>query len=319
MNDVLIITNKEDITVDFIINELINRNAKYYRFNTEEIGSELLIDFEPLKNNLIINDRNNHTQIDLSSFHTVYFRRPKHPPLPRGLSIGECNFFINEFNVLLDGIYHFLSSKKWLNNVFDIRHAENKINQLMVANSIGFKLPKSLITNNTNKATTFFENQSSIFKPLKYGFINEIENQSSVLYTNIVDENFLNNINRIEILPIYFQNKLNKICDIRVTIVGDKIFPARIDSQSCSDSLIDWRATSNILPHHQIKLPDDIELKCFKLLKYYKLNFAAIDFILDENSDCIFLEINPNGQWAWIEKLLKYPISRTIVNFLLER
>lgn len=317
MNDVLIITNKEDVTADFIIDELINRNANYYRFNTEEIGHELLIDFEPLEEKIVITDTTIDKQIDLLSFKAVYFRRPKLPFLPKDLSIGECNFFINEYNVLLDGIYHLLSSKKWLNNAFNIRNAENKINQLLIAKSFGLDLPKSLITNNENNALIFFKNQSTIFKPLKYGFINEPEKQSSVLYTNSVDDNFLNNINRIKKMPVYFQKHINKNFDVRVTIVGNKIFPARIDSQSSTDSLIDWRAASNILLHEKIELPGDIESKCFKLLEYYKLNFAAIDFILDENDNYIFLEINPNGQWAWIQKLLDYPITQAIVDFLL--
>jgi len=37
---------------------------------------------------------------------------------------------------------------------------------------------------------------------------------------------------------------------------------------------------------------------------------------LDKNSNFIFLEINPNGQWAWIEKQTEYQISNEIVNLL---
>ena len=57
---------------------------------------------------------------------------------------------------------------------------------------------------------------------------------------------------------------------------------------------------------------------CLKLTKKLELNFSAIDLILDKNKDYIFLEINPNGQWAWIEKRLGYNISCEIIKLLME-
>ena len=71
-----------------------------------------------------------------------------------------------------------------------------------------------------------------------------------------------------------------------------------------------------ILEHKKHKLPIDIELKCLELTKKLKLNYSAIDLVLDKNGKYIFLEINPNGQWAWIENILKFPISKRIVDIL---
>ncbi len=45
--------------------------------------------------------------------------------------------------------------------------------------------------------------------------------------------------------------------------------------------------------------------------------FGAIDLVVDKNNNHYFLEINPNGQWAWLEKLLDFPISKTIVDHLI--
>ena len=56
--------------------------------------------------------------------------------------------------------------------------------------------------------------------------------------------------------------------------------------------------------------------QCITLLKILNLRFGAIDFILDTAGNFTFLEINPNGQWAWIEKRTGYEISNEIVNLL---
>ena len=103
---------------------------------------------------------------------------------------------------------------------------------------------------------------------------------------------------------------------MRVTVVGNKFFSAKILSQEYQDTKIDWRRSETTKLHYEkTRLPKEIKSKCLKLIKYSNLNFGAIDFAL-EDKEFIFLEINPNGQWAWIEKRLQYDISGAIVDLL---
>ncbi|AGS80463.1 MvdC/MvdD family ATP grasp protein [Leptospira alstonii] len=318
MNKVLIITNKEDVTVDFVINKLIHLNANYLRLNTEELGSEIFIKIDPIKGEVLIKENSKKEALDLSTFDTVYYRRPKLPTGPNSLTNGELHFFSQELNVILEYINVFLDNKLWLNKISNIRKAENKINQLSVAKNIGFTIPISLITNLPKEANAFINyTERSILKPLKVGLIEEEQLSSKIVYTNEVNQYFRDNIDRVGLLPVYLQEKIEKQFDIRVTIVGNKIFAAQIDSQSDETSKTDWRASRNILPHQRIQLPAKIERYCLELMKHFELNFAAIDLVLDKNDNYIFLEINPNGQWAWIEKILEYPISDSIARFLI--
>ena len=68
MNKVLILTNKDDVTVDFVINRLNNKKSDYFRFNTEEIGFELSVKILPLKNEFIIIDNCNGKEYYLSDY-----------------------------------------------------------------------------------------------------------------------------------------------------------------------------------------------------------------------------------------------------------
>ena len=45
---VLLFTNKEDVTTDFIVQELKRQEIEFYRFNTEELSKsvEIVLDFE---------------------------------------------------------------------------------------------------------------------------------------------------------------------------------------------------------------------------------------------------------------------------------
>ncbi len=314
MSNVLLITNKEDITTDFIVKELNNRGVNYFRFNTEEIGKTIDVSIKPELSSF--NLHHNNETIDLNDIHSIYYRRPKLPTPDDNLSNGEKIFFYREMETLLDGIYRFLEKKKWFNNVFDIRKTENKIFQLLVAKKIGFELPSSLVTNIPKHANSFVNNTQSIFKPLKNGFVEENEKTSKILYTNNIDENFINEINRIKEMPVYFQNKINKKSDIRITVINKKIHAIEIDSQISDISATDWRRAKNILPHKKITINSDLRKKILKLCSFFNLNFAAIDLALDDHGNYVFFEINANGQWAWIEKLLNIEMSKQIVDFL---
>ena len=123
----------------------------------------------------------------------------------------------------------------------------------------------------------------------------------------------------IRLAPCLFQEYIPKRIEIRVTVLKDKIFPIAIFSQSSEKTSIDWRRYDlENTPHMPYDLPKDIENKCFKLMKESKLIFGAIDLILTPTGKYIFLDINPNGQWLWLEKLTGVPITSSLVKLLVD-
>ena len=48
-----------------------------------------------------------------------------------------------------------------------------------------------------------------------------------------------------------------------------------------------------------------------------KLVFGAIDMIVTPAGEYVFLEINANGQYLWIEKQTGLPITSSIVDLLI--
>lgn len=68
------------------------------------------------------------------------------------------------------------------------------------------------------------------------------------------------------------------------------------------------------LPH---KLPKKIEDLCLRLVSELGLVYGAIDLILTPSDEYVFLEINPNGQWYWVEQLTKLPMLATLVDLLM--
>ena len=56
--------------------------------------------------------------------------------------------------------------------------------------------------------------------------------------------------------------------------------------------------------------------RCRALVRRLGLRFGAIDMVQTPSGEHVFLEINPNGQWLWIERATGLPIANAIARLL---
>jgi glutathione synthase/RimK-type ligase-like ATP-grasp enzyme len=115
-----------------------------------------------------------------------------------------------------------------------------------------------------------------------------------------------------------FQAYVPKRLEVRVTVVGSAIFPAEIHSQQTHRTRHDWRRYDHgetpYLPH---ALPGHVAERCLRLVAELGLCYGAIDLVLTPDGRYVFLEINPNGQYLWIEHATGMPISGAVCDLLL--
>ena len=318
---IVIITNKNDFTADFLILELNRRGVEYFRFNTEEYPTNVNISWI-IKNGIILGKiETNSLSIDINKINSVWYRRPGLPLINDHIvNPDDKNFAFVESKYFLDGFLKTINGF-WVSSPDSIYKAENKMYQLIIANQIGFTIYPTLFTNSPIELTNFYnENQNIIYKPLRVGKIDRNGKPSGLIFTNLLSDNDKPIFNTIKNAPGIFQKKIEKSIELRITVIGNKIFPVEIHSQENEQSLIDWRKIdSENIPHIPHILPKGIEEKCITLVKQMNLQFGAIDMILTPNGEYIFLEINPNGQWAWLQQLCpKIPLRETLVDLLLQ-
>lgn len=103
-----------------------------------------------------------------------------------------------------------------------------------------------------------------------------------------------------------------------MTVVGDAVFAATIEVENRHPTEVGWRRVEAArLRYGTYDLPNPIASQCVALLTTLGLQFGALDFLRTSSGELVFLEINPSGQWGWIERAVGHPISRTIANALL--
>jgi D-alanine-D-alanine ligase-like ATP-grasp enzyme len=87
-----------------------------------------------------------------------------------------------------------------------------------------------------------------------------------------------------------------------VTIIGDDIFAAELHSQVHEETQYDWRHYEVEVPTYEHQLPVEIAEQCLALTKAYGLHFSTSDLIVTPEGRYVFLEMNPNGQFLWVQE-----------------
>ncbi|MEO9461894.1 MAG: hypothetical protein ABJ242_04075 [Marinomonas sp.] len=311
---ILLVTNKRDVTTDFVVRELDARDIPFVRLNTEDIASgEVIFDLATGGWVVQVDDQT----LALDAVTGAYYRRPVAPLVdtdPDDAAIAP--YREGEWSAVLKSIWNELEGR-WFNSPFAIMRAEDKPRQLKTAIKLGFKVPETILTNNLDRAVAFRAERSCIGKPLRHALLDDAIGPGRVIFTNTIP--LLNEDDRdaISLAPVILQSEIPKTCDIRVTVVGDRVFATRIGSQETADTKTDWRKGSNpALSHSSLVLEANTAERCRVLTRELGLGFGAIDLVEDVNGQLWFLEINPNGQWAWIETRTGAPISAAIVDVL---
>jgi glutathione synthase/RimK-type ligase-like ATP-grasp enzyme len=300
---ILIITHKNDFTADFLIKELNSQKEQYLRFNCDSIQEDHKISF-------LFEETFSLTIDALTSFDSIWFRRTSFPSFPNK-SNDEVRWLTRAYKSFFENLWLQFPKSHWVSLPSKIYQAENKLYQLQLAKSIGFTIPQTLITNNILKLESFIakHNEEVIIKPLSDGHY-----EDQLIFTNKLRPDHIKNLKEFDIFPVIFQENILKEYELRVTIVGHYVFAARINSQDSNESKIDWRKGDNKFKPYT--LPENIANKCKKLVNDLGLEFGAIDLIKSISGEYYFLEINPNGQWAWIEIQTGQPICKAIIELL---
>ena len=229
---VLLLTNRRDLTTDYLVRELGKRQLSFIRLNTDSLADQYFV-LDPVHQEIEIKGQSLHFRIEDVS--VAYFRRPSIPfPDP---SIGAYrNYVWTEWNTFLKALCAIVGDR-WFNHPNSIMLAENKVRQLGLADQIGFSVPETIVTNDLSAVKELQMNFTLVAKPLKQALVDDGDN-SSVLFTSQVDELSDDDLASVAACPAIFQRRIPKEIDLRVTVVGSKVLGIIYRSHNRSRSVI---------------------------------------------------------------------------------
>ncbi len=310
MGITILLTHEKDPTSDFIQSAFKRNGKPISRVNVSETICPTL-HISSNKEESWISDVNGE-RINASSIRSVIFRRPTLP-------IFSDNEMDNRFlsREFLYGLRAFFEASDaiWMNHPQANTDACSKLSNLWLAREIGFNVPKSIVSSAASEIERWAHTvDQSVIKSVSFGLLEE-QNSARMAFTQRLPKEFNPSENLIEGVPSLFQEEVSKAKDIRIVVVGKNVFSASLPDEK---NEIDWRKSSLHKPWDEYNLPPCHEALCVTLCEKLGLEFAAIDMIETPQGDLFFLEINPNGQWVWLEQEAKLPISDQIVAQLTE-
>jgi hypothetical protein len=306
----LLLSDSKDFTTDYISLELEKRKIKYLRLDRDLLPN-YKITWDINEQKISINKHDKKYQIDEISLKGVYYRAPTYlrETFSNNKSIEE-QLQQSQWMSFYRNLLCF-NNAKWINNPSSTFYAENKMVQLKVAKEVGFKIPKTIVANNSNHIDVL--NDSMIIKSLDTAIFN-LGDSEAFVYTNSVDKVELEKA-KISIAPIIIQDNLTPKIDYRITVIDNKVFSVKI---LINDKGVtgDWRKEKDNVNFVPVNLPDKINQMCCELVKNLGLSFGAIDLVCSEDT-FYFIEVNPTGEWAWLVDSANQKIYEAICDSLI--
>lgn len=193
-----------------------------------------------------------------------------------------------------------------------------KLRQLELARACGFLIPETLVSNCPVACRQFYEQHNG---QVIYKFIDEAtgallpsHHNPSPVYTSKVESTDLDEFESLAYSLHLFQRMIPKAFDVRLTVIGQAVFGARIDSQA-GKGTVDFRLDPSV-PLRDYPVPACVAESTLKLMAGLGLSFGCIDIVVDNDGLVYFLEINPQGQFLWIEDAVGHSLSFELARLL---
>jgi len=306
----LILTSTEDFAADYLITALLDRDLPYFRLNSEDIA-QAEIEFELSATRQTRRFAVGGRAFDFAEVTSVWYRRTIHPLPAPGLDHGESRFVAGELRHLVGGLV-LDQSVQWVNPIFETARAEHKLFQLRLANAIGLKTPRTIVSSDAATLRRFVQAnaEGTICKPIYHGLLVSGRERFAV-YTRAIDADAIDSEMHFRVCPVLLQERIPKGADLRVTIIGEAVFAVEIVGDK--ESLLDWRKPDSSVVYKLTSVPDDIVRSCRQLLSSLGLVYGAFDFVRTPDRQFYFLEVNPTGEWAWLEDQLGLPMREAFM------
>ncbi len=298
----LILTNSLDVTADYLGSVLARRNVPFLRLDTDTALQHVGVEYEaggPLV-------RLGGEWHPPERFTNIWYRRPERLRQVGAAQTPESKFVVEEWAEALEGFLAHIEEARWMNHPSRNVLASHKLEQLSRANSFGLRTPETLVTQDPDRFREFYTRHRGavIVKPMASGYVERHEEErDSLVYTNRVGPEHLNDLDDLRGCPTLFQRLIEKACDVRITVVDGDMYSVELTAREPDGSQrCDIRRNNmDDVSYRAITLPDEVRAKVAALVASYRLRFAAIDMAVTPAGEWVYFEVNPNGQWAWLD------------------
>ncbi|MGE0201388.1 MAG: hypothetical protein AB7P76_10520 [Candidatus Melainabacteria bacterium] len=348
----LILASDQDVHARAVSAELTKKAVPHRFFLYMDYPAKATLGYQINNNSSRLALEVNGETLDFRDFSVAWSWRPFEAKASHALDKGFRKYTEIEADKLLDSLPDLTPHMHWLPHPGRMRAAQSKAWQLRLARECGLKIPDTVIGNSPAMLAPLLSRYDALAVKAFYRAHSEFElnlpqkalqagltvlqkmglyeheglapgeapdfrNISSVPTTRVSAQDLRERATQLTYCPVITQGYVEKQLELRVTVVGDQVFPCAIYSQEGpEENKVDCRHEIDQLRHERFDLPPEIAAKCVAVVKALGLEFGCMDLILTPEGEYVFLENNAGGCWLWIEELTGMPITAALADRL---
>lgn len=318
---VLVITHSGDPAPARVIDALERLGARAVRLDTDRFPAETQLTLEqaPGRPSRFL-FRDGGETVELSSVDAVWYRRFYRAKLDPGLDPAHRDYAQAETRTLLSALFATLRQARWVDPIERVHRAHHKLLQLEVAQRAGFLVPDTLSTNDPVAARRFFDAHPAIVTKMLNAISFQDDGTEQMVFTSVVTEAHLSALDGLRHCPAVFQEKIEKDVELRVAVVGRRLFVASVTAEPGSAGAVDWRQDPKLAYRFRPdRLPAEVEACVHRVMDEFGLSYGSFDIIRRPDGAHVFLEVNSAGEWMWLAEMVGLPIAEALAELLVER
>lgn len=241
--------------------------------------------------------------IDVSDIDAIWYRRAHMPQIVSSEDPDHRQFIDNSCSAVLHGVLETSFTGTWISPPDATHRAENKINQLCAAAAAGLAVPRTLISQDPSEVRDFVSemNRAVVMKGLRFS-------KRQPLLTLKVEPHQLLDDAAIRLCPTIFQELVPGERHVRVLCAGE------MHAMAVETPDLDWRPRLDA-DARPFELDPGTQRRVRHLLDLLELRMGVLDFKF-RGDEPVFLEINPQGQFLFMEAMSGMDLTSPLVRFL---
>lgn len=318
LRGVLLLSHSADhFTIDRVQAGVMQRGLLPIRLDTDRFPADVCLTTRAGPDGMSVRLRGPDGEVPIDDVGSVWLRRVVNPPRPSGLPDLEADHCVQESRAALAGMLSALHAADWLDPPPRVREAENKLVQLREAQRAGLRVPRTIVGNDPDEVRALWAAcRGQVVAKMLTPVARSMGAPVAAVYTRTLDAADLDDLDGLALSPMIFQERIDKVRELRVVHVAGRCFAGSIDGDRD-----DWRTRSPgpTSPWRIDRLPDDVADQLGALMRALGLRFGVADFLRARDGSHVFLELNPVGEWGMLERDLALPISDAIAEELCKR
>jgi glutathione synthase/RimK-type ligase-like ATP-grasp enzyme len=248
------------------------------------------------------------TVVDIGDCGVVWWRRASYPQLVETGDALDDRFVTAEWTAALRGALGHARAAAWVSDPEATRRAANKPLQLQAAIDVGWDIPETLVSQDREEVIDFVERAPARKVVMKA--LGSTYGRGTATVEATPEAISASDPAALALCPSIYQHVIPGREHLRVNVWGNTVAAFMVQSD-----VLDWRRDQGA-PIAPVHLVPEVEDGCRAIVARLGLAAGVVDAKVVTGGAPVFLEVNPQGQFLFLEGATGVDLTGVVAGYL---